>query len=231
MMNEYERTWNTLFAPGDVVEVRAIMKKAGKSRHWEGWSSGIVVGYFDNPEDLTLWVEPLDNSGRAEGIYVTLNPINPALLARAANRLIGIQKKGVAVGDGDILLRRWMLIDIDPIRPKGISSSDMEMRRTYQTTTAIVEWLDDNGFPEPVQAMSGNGYHLLYPLANLENINLTSMIIQEFLHILHRDFDDYYAHIDTSIFNPSRMVKLYGTWVRKGDETEDRPHRRSKILL
>jgi hypothetical protein len=35
--------------------------------------------------------------------------------------------------------------------------------------------------------------------------------------------------VDTVVFNPSRIGKLYGSTSRKGDDTADRPHRRSYI--
>jgi hypothetical protein len=38
------------------------------------------------------------------------------------------------------------------------------------------------------------------------------------------------VQLDRSVFNPARIVKLYGTLSCKGDNTEDRPHRMSKLL-
>jgi hypothetical protein len=43
-------------------------------------------------------------------------------------------------------------------------------------------------------------------------------------------FSDKDSDVDTSVSNPSRLWKLYGTVSRKGDNTEDRPHRESTIL-
>jgi hypothetical protein len=37
--------------------------------------------------------------------------------------------------------------------------------------------------------------------------------------------------VDQTVFNASRIVKLYGTVARKGDHTPDRPHRLSRILV
>ena len=36
--------------------------------------------------------------------------------------------------------------------------------------------------------------------------------------------------VDTSTFNPARIVKLYGTPARKGDSMPDRPHRLARLL-
>ena len=36
--------------------------------------------------------------------------------------------------------------------------------------------------------------------------------------------------IDQVVFNPARLTKLYGTMVRKGENTQDRPHRLARII-
>ena len=43
-------------------------------------------------------------------------------------------------------------------------------------------------------------------------------------------FSDDRVTVDTANFNAARIWKLYGTVSRKGDDTPDRPHRRSRIL-
>ena len=47
------------------------------------------------------------------------------------------------------------------------------------------------------------------------------------LSLLHSNAD---TEIDGTVGNPARITKLYGTWVRKGDTTPERPHRVSNIL-
>ena len=65
-----------LLAPEGVVEVRALADGATHS------------GYFDDHEALARAVEALDADPAVAGIYVTLNTVNPALLARRANQYI-----------------------------------------------------------------------------------------------------------------------------------------------
>ena len=36
--------------------------------------------------------------------------------------------------------------------------------------------------------------------------------------------------LDQVVFNPARLTKLYGTTTRKGDHTQDRPHRLARII-
>jgi hypothetical protein len=72
---EIRRTCRLLMAPGDVHEVR--IPKAGRR--------GTISGYFDDADRFSEAVDAVN--GTVPGVYLTLNPCNPALLARAANRL------------------------------------------------------------------------------------------------------------------------------------------------
>ncbi len=70
--------------------------------------------------------------------------------------------------------------------------------------------------------MSGNGYHLYY------GINLSvdqKPVVQSFLQAVSHRFSSDEIDIDTTVGNPSHIMKLPGTWARKGKNTEDRPHR------
>ena len=105
-MSEEIRRAVGVLAPGDVVEVRALADGVTHS------------GYFDNYEVLTQAVEALDADPSVAGIYVTLNSVNPALLARRANRIkMRLSRKDTTTADADILHRRWFPVDIDPVRP------------------------------------------------------------------------------------------------------------------
>ena len=75
------------------------------------------------------------------GVYVTLNPVNPALLARASNRLRTVGRNDALTSDADITKRRWLPIDLDPVRPSGISSTDQEhllaVERAFQVRETL----------------------------------------------------------------------------------------------
>ena len=119
-MGDLETTWKLFYTPSACVEVRALGISGGNKR-WKGWAGGVVAGYFDDMQSFIDCVESLDDYGKAEAIYITLNPLNPDLLARANNRLVGIGKNDPTAKDEDVLQRRWLLVDIDPVRPTGIS--------------------------------------------------------------------------------------------------------------
>lgn len=149
-----------LFEPGDVIEIRAL--EVGRTEHRAG---ATYSGYFEfeNENGIAEAIRTLD--GQAEGVYVVLNRLNPALLARAHNRLQAKPKRTTT--DADIEERRWLYIDADATRPAGISSTDAEHEAAIARVNFIKLYLADRGWPEPICADSGNGGHLLYRLPKL----------------------------------------------------------------
>ena len=207
-----------LFSPGQVIEVRAITDE------------GMASGYFDDPEQLAERVDTLDGLSGMQGIYVTLNEVNPALLSRRANRIkTRLSKKDATTADTDILCRHWFPIDVDPVRPSGVSSTDEEHQSALDCAARIAEYLGGMGWPEPVFADSGNGAHLLYRI-DLPNDDGSRDLVKRGLEILSALFDDERTTVDTANHNAARIWKLYGTMSRKGDNTSDRPHRRSRLI-
>ena len=131
-----------LLTPNTVVEVRipkAILDP-GSPRQ-----DNHLVGWFDNPQaiadEIACWPYT------AEGIYYTINPINPIFISKAKNRLVRGKK---AVTDEDIVRRTTLLIDIDPIRPGGISATELKRRCAKIVCKNIVRYLTDLGWPAAV---------------------------------------------------------------------------------
>lgn len=96
-----------------------------------------ISGYFDNFIKLADAIE--EHSGDYEGIYVSLNSVNPALLARANKH--AKEYAQATTTDRDIVRRAWLLIDIDPVRPAGVSSSDLEKEAARVKARAVRAWL------------------------------------------------------------------------------------------
>lgn len=222
------RTWELVKADNAIVEVRAL-DCSGKCKAWAGWATSTVSGYFDDATAFVDAVTALDQEGKASGIYASLNPVRPDLLARAVNRLIAISKHGTTTDDTHILARRWLLLDFDPIRPTGISSTQAELKAALDVADRAREDLALHGWPAPVKACSGNGIHLLYRV-DLPNDDAAKNRLRGVLKNLSSIYGTATVGLDTSVFNAARIVKLYGTAARKGDKTADRPHRRSQFL-
>ena len=205
-----------MFVETDIVEVR--VPKAGKFK--------TISGYF-RVGDGALLAEALQKlSGKYDGIYVTLNPCKEALYARAADRLE--YRASVTTSDHDIEKRIHLLIDIDPVRPAGVSATDEEIAQARFVTVAVFKHLKSLGWATPLTAKSGNGFHLIYNI-DLPNDKESIELVKAVLKALAAQFNTEFAKVDTSVFNAARIVKAYGTLAAKGDSTPDRPHRIAEV--
>jgi hypothetical protein len=199
-----------LFQPGQVVEIR-IPGKYGTSS-----------GYFNNAVALAAALDK--ENGKHPAIYYTLNPCAEYLLARANNTLAPKAKS--TTNGKDIVSRRWLFLDFDPVRAEGISSTDAEKSLALAKAQKVHTYLSKQGWPAPVSADSGNGYHLLYRVA-LPNTDATTNAVKAFVNHVADKFDDDVIKIDRKVFDPNRIIKAYGTLACKGADMPDRPHRYS----
>lgn len=218
---ELARAARLFLPPGTVCELRALNALVpGLNGRYP---CKTLTGYFDDADRLVAEAGRIQS---ATGCYVTLNPVDPRLLARAQNRLV-VGERGTATGDGHIVRRRFLLIDADAQRPAGISASGDEHEAAKKRARSIYAHLKAAGWPDPVAADSGNGAHLLY-LLDLPADD--AGLVERCLRALDQRFTDDFVKVDTVVHNASRIVKLYGTRGCKGDDTPDRPHRMSKLL-
>ena len=220
---------NFLFKGDETVEICALNSRVTKSRAHEGFASPKtpICGWFPVHGLQFDRIIELVQETNAEGYYWTLNPCNKALTGRADRRF----KAGAArTSDKDIEFLSNMLIDCDPVRPAGVSSSDDEHSLALAAMNEIAENIIKEGLPEPLRADSGNGAHLIFKLPYLENTPENIELIKRCLQALSKRYSTPSVKIDEAVFNPSRLTKLYGTPVRKGDDTQDQPHRLSKVI-
>jgi hypothetical protein len=215
------RSARLLLSPGQVVELRALHVQAGNRR-------GTLSGYFDSIEPLVRAAAEADGHD-ASGVYITANPTDGRLLSRRSNHAELIGKDEPSTSDRDISTRRHLYVDCDPRRPAGISSSDSEHAAALEKARAIDSWLQAAGWPAAALADSGNGAHLLYRI-DLPNDKASELLVKRVLCALEARFGDEAVGIDQSVYNAARIVKLWGTTARKGDNTPERPHRVSRLL-
>ena len=207
-----------LAGQGQVVEVRVLTQNAVHS------------GYFTDYTALARVCEALNCDPSVHGCYVTLNTVNPSRLSRRTNRIqMRMSRTDATTGDAEITRRRWFPVDIDPVRPGGVSSTDAEHAAALAMADAVLVWLSQLGFPEPVRADSGNGAHLIYRI-DLPNNAASLALVKRGLSVLNAIFSDRLATVDAANSNAGRIWKLYGTVARKRDNTSERPHWRSRIL-
>jgi putative DNA primase/helicase len=204
-----------LVTPGRdaVVELRVL-----------GDRRGTASGYFDNLDELARAAAAWDARG---GVYVTLNPVNPALLARAPNRMV--ERARHTTTDGDVLRRARLLIDLDPARPAGISATADEHEQAQRRAAEVRDWLrEKRGWPEPLFVDSGNGAHVIVGV-DLPNDDDTRVLLERCLHALGLQFGDDTVAVDLKTANAARLCRVPGTTNRKGSSTAERPHRVSGI--
>jgi hypothetical protein len=210
--------------PGAVTEIRALDVPQNYGRPCT------VSGYFDH-EHLTDAAQEalrLSNKGRARGVYFVPNAIDKNLLARRMNQ-VDRAGDGETTSDKSIVRRHWLYIDADPLRDSKISSNDEEKAIALALVREVREFLRGRGWPDPVLADSGDGGHLLYAIDLPAD---DGGLVQRVLLALSQRFDNERVIIDRKLFNAARIMKLYGTVARKGDNAPDlgRVHRRAVLL-
>jgi hypothetical protein len=207
------------FQPGDVFEVRVLDATTA-----DYMRPHVESGYFDF-EHIEDAAEAIGKLRGYRGVYATVNPVNPALLARANNRLRAAGREPTTA-DADVLCRRWLLLDFDAKRPSGVSSTDKEHDDAQLKAMEIQEALSGYGWPEPLMLDSGNGAQLMYKIDLPSNDdNLVQNVLQTIAGASDEQVD-----IDVTVHNPARIWRIPGTMNCKGDSIESRPHRMANIV-
>ena len=152
---ELIRALRLIFHEGDVFEIRVL-----NATRFDRQTPHTESGYYDY-DHIPQAAEAIAKLRSYTGAYVTLNPVDPDLLARSFNHL-SFAKNSSATSDADILRRRWLLIDCDPIRKSNISSTEEEHMAALCLADEIRVTLTSEGWPEPITLDSGNGAHMLY---------------------------------------------------------------------
>jgi hypothetical protein len=190
---------------------------------------GTVAGYFDDQHIDHAVEAAVSLSRKATGVYVTLNPVDPRLQARAKNRLRDHVPRGESVSDANILRRRFLPLDLDYDRPPGISTTDEEHKLALDRMRACADALESEGISALLIADSGNGGHALLAV-DLPNDPPSVKLIERVFKAMKAKFDDPPIKFDITNSNAARIWKLYGTPAAKGDDTLERPHRLARIL-
>lgn len=209
------RKWHSTFKrEGELFEVRLLGDKT-------------FSGYFTDVEDVLRAVAPFDQQ-QAFQIYFTVNEVNPACSSR---RQYGVfmQVKNSATSKNDIIHRWWLPIDVDVKRPSDVSSTNEEKSYAYTKAAEVYTFLQANGFSTPVVCDSSSGYHLYYPI-DLDNNDESETLVHQLFDVLSARFTDDRVKIDKAVTDANRIMRMPGTWGRKGRDSNERPHRMAKVL-
>ena len=217
---------------GGMTELRAL----GRGPRKGVWSA------FVGPDDIDAVVEalaPLPGSPRPvfpdwprcgeANLYFSLNPVKPeAVPARGPSLFTRVNR---TTRDKDVLAYTMFVVDVDPERmPRDRAATDAEKAEALAVATTIRDELRAAKV-EAMLADSGNGYHLLVPLiaAIGDEVGPVAHAVHGVLRAFAGRFSTTGASVDTSVYNPSRILKLYGSLAMKGENTPEHPHRVASI--
>lgn len=180
-------------------------------------------GYFKNIDNLLSELKHYI----LYNCYATINALNDGCYGREQCEHF-IQVKGnSSTSDSDIIGRDEIIVDIDPVRVSNTNSTDEELELAKKKANEVYQFLKNEGFNQPIVVLSGNGVHLRYKCAMKPTVENTETV-KNFLNVLSMLFSDERISIDTTIFNLSRIIKIPGTFSRKGGKrNKERPQRRS----
>ena len=220
--NNITKAIQLLHPNGELFEIRLINGSYNASGYFTNADIAIKSLQDFRPE----W-NARTKTARAANIFITLNPINMSCYSRKQHDCF-IENAQPTTKDNEITALHWLLIDLDPKRLSGVSSSEEELKLAKKKARTIHDFLLARGFKEPIRAMSGNGIHLVYRF-DVPNTAENVSVFENALKILSEKFSDEEVEVDTTVFNPARICKLWGTIAQKGATTPERPHRKAYI--
>lgn len=212
-----ERFFKWSHPEGQVRELRVFSNFHGRPQITSGW--------YDNTPAICRDVEAVDREPETTAVYVTVNSVRSDI--RHASEMNRILPPGTATSAADIEHFSFLLLDIDPERPAGESATEDEQLAAKSRAYDIRECLADQGLPRPALICSGNGYYLLYA------VNLPASdagLIKAVTQGLSLRFSDSLVKLDDAVHNPDRIMRVPGTWNRKGPGTAERPHRLCEVI-
>lgn len=158
-----------------------------------------------------------DRNYEPKGVYVTLNPVRPELAT--AKKLEFKESPSSTTKNEDITGRRWLLVDIDPIRNPDESATDEERNEAKRTARKIADDLRTLGWPYPVRCRSGNGAYLLYRI-DLPNDKPAADLVKRVTAVLAAKYTSEHVDIDKGVWNANRLIRVMGTTARKGQNCQ-----------
>ena len=199
------------------LEVRAISKAGAKTKLF-------YPKDYSNPQEMqeAFYGYAMYLNQQGYNCYTVMNPIRPEFRTSPGK---GTTKDGVAH-------RTKVMVDLDRKcnEAKKHPATRDELSRAEDLINKISDYAVEIGWSRPHKVMSGNGYHLYFTLAGLENDDESELLIKEMLETLAEKFDTEEFEIDTVVFDANRITKIIGTVARKGEETPDRPYRTVELI-
>jgi hypothetical protein len=160
-----------------------------------------------------------------QGCYMLVNRHRPDVALRYPGGVISWPSSG-RVSDAETTHRRAVYIDVDSVRPKGISATDAQKREAYEVAAHARTYLERRhgrsciGF-----GSSGNGSFMLIAIEPVEPHPEQAKRLGLLLQRLNKRFGTERVKIDAAVSNAARLMPAPGTLKAKGENTAERPHR------
>ena len=218
-LTEIKKMWR-IFATGDdsIIELRALWPK-GISNSQPPRVHHFCADAYLSIQECQRAFENRCIALNQEGynIYTVMNPIRSDFKGPGAAK------------DVDIQYRDLLLIDIDRSGATDQPSSEEELATSHGLAIDIRAYLNGAGWPKPFTVMSGNGYHLYYPLRlDLGEVECAALV-KGMLNAIAAKFNNEQVKVDTGVFNAARITKVPGTIMRKGAASAERPYRMAVV--
>lgn len=212
---EAYKWWDVLREGNQLTEIRLISND-GKT----------ASGIFDNIDNLINAIKPFANDWN---IYYTMNRLPDDVKGLPQYNKIIVRPKQTC-NDNTITARDYVCIDLDSVRLSGTNATEEQIAYTKQKANDVYKYLISVGFNPCVVVFSGNGVHIYIRCAMLNNEKNTKLV-KRFLHALAMMFTDEHTDIDTSVFNPARIMRLPSSYSCKGNRLDEtRPQRLCKFV-
>jgi hypothetical protein len=192
---EILKTLSVLHPDHDIVEVRTK------------WSSGsVMVGRTRSHETIAEWAS---FCGGEPSIFITINRLPAGMVESPLNGTAW--DAGGGVKNEYVSSIRWLHVDVDALREDSHRpASDAEIQEATGRGKGVIQFLYASGFPQPIVAFSGNGWHLLYR-TSMENTPESAWLVHSLTKILH---DRYKT--DGQSHGAGQVLRLYGAINPKG---------------
>jgi len=220
LIEEFVDFFSLVKAQNQLIELRFMKMK--DSRPYNGY-------FFNNRESIVQTISLISDDFLSQSMYYTINEIRGDFKPPRPHCL-KIAPCTSAIKDSDISKIRFIVVDIDPTKedPNGQATNE-EVENAFVVADKVIEGLAAKGFPEPLAVFSGNGLNLYYSV-DMDNTPENKDLRRNFLKTLNNLYGSDKASIDTGVFNAARVFKVAGCMSTKGENTEERPYRKSGII-
>jgi len=187
-----------------------------------------LVAYSDNEDDAVRLCLEMD--GKTPGIYVGAQPGPAHLFDLAPNRWVRARagKNGNCARDIDIQYVTILFFDIDVVsaeRAKGHPASEEELLQSLHAAKLLCR--EDGLALSSTICSSGNGHYLLAPIMPISiDCDEIGVKFKCFCQQLAERITCQVHGVKLDpVYNLSRVMRVMGTFNRKGSAIPGRPHR------